>query len=307
MRYIELVEVPIKDLDIIGEPVGTRGGERDTAPKDVAPIMSPKGKEKIIRVYEKTPHDFLFYVLGKQPGHVGSTGIIDIETAKKLIGRKIEEIKRNPNAITIIYRHNVTGQANYVPLTSWILGHRIVHTLQSASFHKPYDDSVKLYNDTERLLYELIYRLAEVVYDYPISDIPKSDPISMSLTLRQGHSPFVVPLIHSLFTMRSARRKRLPIHVDHLGELMAQYLIKGKINFNKLPEHFPKYLTSYHVRPRRERNKKQWKGSLKRGMNYHYKEEKFQEANKLIDLYEERINQDIRRLFESMQGKIFVF
>ena len=173
-------------------------------------------------MYKNVPYDFNFYLVSGVKRETGSefAGFITPERAAEIIGAERVE-KLNPNSITVIFTNNVTNQRNYIPLTGWIMAHRISHI-----FHfSRNEEARKVYLDLERYVFKGMMKDILNIMGLNEYSIPSIDMLNMKNYQW---------LMAKLFTMGSARRGKLTNTLDGGGELIAQYLLSGKITFNRL-------------------------------------------------------------------------
>jgi hypothetical protein len=131
-----------------------------------------------------------------------------------------DKVKAGPNAITAIYTNNVTSKNNFVPLTAWILAHRLIHPIQSNS-------EVYLgFDKMERKLHKILSGIGTQVYKSNIREV----------TVFLIDPPLFAPIAKAIFTMKSARTDKLYNSTDLTSELFAQYIITGKVKINPLPD-----------------------------------------------------------------------
>ena len=230
MRYLEFIkETPISDfaVDIPTDKLSPR--VNNEKPKrgnikfydiDQKLLNNEKYKVKLFRAFEKTPFIFNFYVIylddNKLPGLKFTQ-----EQLIKLIESKLSRKIITDGRITCLYTNGVT--ANYIPMTPWIFAHRLMHAIQIAP-HGPQILEPSLYN----FLIDIIKRLKPYSFDLVYM---KTNDRSLAGSFNINYD--VKYLSEILFTMKSAREKKVGIN-DITGEILAQYLITGKIKFNRI-------------------------------------------------------------------------
>ena len=227
MRYKDLKEAPIGDLDIIGDTESLPNSEiRSPAgltKRDIGPIVNPKGRAKIFKAFEKTPFLFNFYLIADTEHLVkvfNKHGLnVTEEQFEELTGRLPD-----PNAISFIIGSNFTNKNNYVPLTGWMLAHRLIHAPQIKKQLHTAEIGKLFFTSVNKLLLNPQTKEAKVYKKYgsEFLDIANAN-----------YESSIYRLIFSMLTMRSARMKKLS-PLDIFPELIAQFLITGKVTFNKL-------------------------------------------------------------------------
>lgn len=238
MRIRDLREAPINDLEFVGD-IDLSQPYNDRSPgavmpnklskADVGPAMSTKGRAKIFQMFEKTPFTFNFYILAnpetaKSIGRFQDSHMqIPVDTFEKVVGKK-----HDPNSITFVVTNNVTNQGNYVPLTGWILAHRLGHGAQIGKH--------PLWNKTEMYFYNYLGRLLG-----PTREQSLAFPRVRTRPYRSFVDPVGDKQLMSLWvdigTMRSARNKNTSSSLDIFPEIFAQYLLTGKVTFKPLDAH----------------------------------------------------------------------
>lgn len=214
MKISDLSEAPIQDLKFIGDTdfEDRKFGHTSMPTKrDVAPITNPKGFEKIINAFKKTPFYFNFYIMKK-----------DAYNAHKHLDQLDSIITNKKNSITFIVTNNATSERKYVPLTSWILAHRLGHALQIRDL--PVHG--KLFNKMNNKFQEQFMGIMDDPKEY--KKLGTGAALAFFQDLEDKEFAF------KMFTMRSARIKQLNNPLDYFPELFAQYLMTGQVTFNKI-------------------------------------------------------------------------
>lgn len=158
---------------------------------------SPKGREKICRAFAKSPFRFDFHIvpLSHPVNH--------------------PQIQETPNTITVVFTNNITF--DNMPLTAWMLAHRIGHTVQLSG----------LFDKCEFDILRPILHL----YD---TTVIITKPYRLGIKLQSDR--VLERFVDSLLTMKSARDGIIGnrFGTEGLGELLAQYIITGRVRFNQV-------------------------------------------------------------------------
>jgi hypothetical protein len=168
------------------------------------------------------------------------------------------------NEITIFFTNN--SAADKVPLTSWLIAHRIGHSM-AATYRKRYNDnSIKPFMmEIERGLRDLLTDCYGVSLEHSRGELIYSNKY------------IIRNLFESIGKFRSARMKKLPRTGEFIYECFAQYLLAdGNLSFNPPPE----VLT--------DSNKKAWGNST--GRNYRLED----------PIYAKQIIQQLESSFEQL-------
>ncbi len=280
MKIRELMEAPISDIDVIGPASDEHGKGSTFSKKDAGPVQSTQGLQKIKNMYRNVPYDFNFYLVSTNRRKRGAA-ILDPNEAAELLG--VERVKKlNPNSITIIFTHNITNERNYVPFTGWILTHRISHIFQfMATSSDTSGKIVQPYLDLESYLFRGMMRdIGKILNARPAlaSRAIKEYKLASIEAFGNKDNRHIRWIVQKIFTMGSARRGKLSNHLDLAGELMAQFLLTGKITFNRLTHEDTKMFP-----------------------------ERLNAINNLIAEGEVKLNEMVKQVFDSMKGRILIW
>lgn len=153
--------------------------------------------------------------------------------------------------LTVVYTNNITTNHNYMPMTPWIVAHRMMHCFEQ----KPKQHSDSITNLTDLFAYEYLKEY-DAFIEYiqlcflnrqkrRLIDLPTGYEKDLNSNRYNGswsirwispsfcEGPFWNEFYCELLTMRSARTNKLNEN-DISAELWAQYCICGTVSFNKL-------------------------------------------------------------------------
>jgi len=220
MRLTHLFEAPLADLayasDVI--PDATGRGTRNIQSDDHRILTSPKGMSKIYNAFEKTPFVFNIYV---------APHAITVPDIEKYLGRPVIKDGR----ITVIFTNNATAPDGRMPMNAWTLAHRIAHGFQS------FDQTVT--NHIEHTIWGILVDLWNMTRtkgtQTAIFKGDFLDPVRPERELSR--------FSNSILTMKSARDGKIRNALDVGGEIVAQYLLTGRVklarysdwDFSKVP------------------------------------------------------------------------
>ncbi len=180
-------------------------------------LTSPKAVAKIHKKWSNTKQNFEFYFV-RTPNHreLQEYGPVTPEFLKEKLGL---EIPANPDAITIVFVNNLGAEK--IPMTGWMIAHRLGHTIRR-----------KNYTWEQYIEKEIAGDFTEILKDgYGVrgkDSYGGYGPRNFSSELRA--------LFHAVGTMKSAQNRALFSPNEFYYELLAQYLIQGKIKFKPLPQ-----------------------------------------------------------------------
>ena len=225
MRYSQISEAPIADLETLGIiPDKGLGSEMATSHRL---HNNEKGRAKIFRAFEKTDYIFNFYLVQSEHKEDGKAirpfitkGLVDKDKVKKYLGKDID----TEGKISILFTNNVSNDDR--PLGAWMLAHRVSHPVQMS----------KEGMEIEARISAVLNRVVNAIASTQYSD---RAPIKINMGFRNSSTGYYQDIINQLFTMKSARNGIIGdrLDVDGMGELMAQYLITGKVRFNHIEGH----------------------------------------------------------------------
>lgn len=148
-------------------------------------------------------------------------GLVGFEKLKSMFPKTHSEIAPllKDDEVNIIFTNN-KGAAR-VPMTGWVMAHRLGHALFRGGKNYYFKESVDV---IERYLKELMD-------DYGIRpNAPSYDRSTPSLGSTTSRN-----IAHAICTFKSAREKKLRTSFEMVHELFAQYVINGTVKFNPPP------------------------------------------------------------------------
>ena len=136
MLICELTEAPLRDYEPLGDFSRT-GGFRHAA--DRALVTNPVAIGKVQHFFNRTPYDFrIFPVQFTGGGRWLETGAVTPERLVEIVGTANAQrilAGHGPDVITVVFTNN-TGDRR-LPLTPWIMAHRIGHAVQATGRQLP--------------------------------------------------------------------------------------------------------------------------------------------------------------------------
>lgn len=242
----------ITALEVFGEIAET--SSIGVSARDVLPMVSPTGRAKIMQSFDKTPFEFRFIVCD-----LPAAGMMRMTPAlaayrKRVISDNVQRQQDEaPNSIQIIYGNNITSPTNYMPFTAWILAHRIGHmnlVYRSGGSlpHAQMCPNDKVFDAIQKTILSHCPPLYSDAYGkhsgYPAyTNAELNEFVGDNCMLNDIWRFLAMPLINT----RCARRGELATEVDVFAELVAQYVITGRINLTpaiELRERMTTYVRS---------------------------------------------------------------
>lgn len=221
-HYQKLVEAPVEDIQTMGNwEKKTKSGNKYDQPS-IKLLKNPEYLKKLKATFASNiPYNFnLYFIKSPKASQHVEVGPVSEEKLIQYISDVdvspiINASKANPESITIIFTNN--SAAEKVPLTPWMIAHRISHSMYRASFS--YDSSNQLANE-----YKHFFRQIN-------STLQGCFNISGGFTSRDKA---LVKLVNKLGTFRSARENKITRPFEFIHEVFAQFLTTGNIEFNPI-------------------------------------------------------------------------
>lgn len=214
-------------------------------------LTNPKAVQKIHKQWEKTPYEFDLYVVNDprvNKAEFREVGPVDMAYVREKMKLTPEEIPDPPGGrITVIFTSNV-GDQRYMA-SGWILAHRFGHALARGN-----NDVSREWRDFTNRLRELVVEILDQVYDITV---PKRNDFGGD---RSKYDKILKYVAQQLGSMKSARDANLRNWYEFAYELLAQYMLTGKIKFNPLPN---KLITGLAGWGRKETRGVMWPGTQK--------------------------------------------
>lgn len=213
---MDITETPIEDIRHIGDkslypdgsspPLVVRATDQakfnqgdSFGDTDSKLVQSPKALKKMIKAFSRTPFRFeiIFQstkdVIVNSPGENNNVDFIALNFAAG-IHDSYGAVEGKPGVIRVLILSNLSPIESKMPMTPWTVAHKIGHSFQD---------------------HEQLTNLPEI-----------SSAVSRALD-----STDLVPLYR--FTMKSARNGKLTNSYERFPEMIAQYLITGKVTIDK--------------------------------------------------------------------------
>lgn len=225
----ELDEMPIANYKTVGN---FDKGSSFRDPVDRRLLTNPKAIEKIHKQWEQTPYEFDLYMVndkrvnGYEFREQGEVNMDFVRNKMKLTPEEVPDPR--PGTITVIFTNNV-GDQRYMA-SGWILAHRVGHALsrQGGRTGGRVGNEWAIFTRELRLFFT---EMLEQVYDI---DLRNMGQMEGDKVLRHA--------AHQIGSMKSARDANLRDWYEFAYELLAQYMITGKITLKPLPKSL---VTSY--------------------------------------------------------------
>lgn len=282
MTFQELYKFLIKEDDAI-ENIELKGDWTSSKLHgyDKASVGILKNKNSLERIktkWSKLEHPIDLYIAKGPEIHkfyeLGRVDFYFVRDKMKL------DITPNDDNITLILTNNKGDEK--VPLTPWIIAHRFGHAFSRDTVTR--NGSDYFWKQIQVTVNKLFDEILHIAYGRKLSI---NDPYSKT------NQKIKRELSHALGTFKSARDKNLRNDSEFIHELIAQYIINGKVTLNtKLPNVLP--------------IKSAWGRVDGYPLNRNLSQDDKEELEWTFKQKEEEINYDIDNLFTSNIGHIFV-
>jgi hypothetical protein len=266
----ELDEAPIS-LNTIDMGVHHTSSFRDD---DHKLHNSHKGQEKIKKVWHSSVTDVELYLIdvGITPEKAlelatyGTNALSsDEDTEIADLVRFKDSITARPDVITLIYTQN--EGSNRIPLTGWMIAHRLFHTF--------FEQKSRLDDDTAPLMFK-----ANKIFQFAMGEIT-------DICISIGFEQWKLPIACSIGTTKACRDFNLTQYAEFVPECFAQYMLSGNVKLKHLPKHL--ILPSLGSLP-----------SVDRDISY-----RLDWVNYCIDDLEAKLNQKFGDIISQAKGKLF--
>lgn len=237
MRYREISEAPIDDLTHVGDWTKSSSFRHE---QDRKLLTNPKALRKITAQWERTPVSFNVYLVNNKDGRVhGEVGEVSREWMEKNLPTTAPHIEIKPDAVNLLFMNN-TGDER-VPMTGWIMAHRFGHVVSRYNMGQgttPRGNTMGM----QRQFAD--FGDAREAINSTMTSI-LNDGYGLKLRQTSGgwfgpEGDYLVGFYQHIGTMRSARTGNIRNEAEFTLELLAQYMLTGKIKFNPIPAHFSK-------------------------------------------------------------------
>lgn len=283
-----LMETPIGRFETVGDwsPSAPSRGY-DKASEKL--LTNPAYVEKVKLKWSKADQYFdLYFVKMKGNSKFSEIGEVMPDFVKDTMKLNIPQ---RGDRITVIFVNNVGDEK--VPLTAWIIAHRFAHALTKK--HQSVQDFTgdknvrnSDYEQIDQTVDRMVNWVSKYVYGERTDDTWMYSQQGADVPLKKRK------IMETLGTFKSAREGNLRQDFEMVNELIAQYIITGKVTLNKkLPKMIP--LKKAWGRPSRSLYKKQTQDHI----NDEYIEDQ-------INDFELQIAGYIEEALMNAEGRVFV-
>tara|TARA_B100000745_G_scaffold300550_1_gene255179 strand:- start:49 stop:918 length:870 start_codon:yes stop_codon:yes gene_type:complete len=280
-------EAPLADIQHFGD-MERNSSFRD--PKDRKLIQNKAVVHKLKQAFDRVDVDvYLYFVNSPRANHHTEVGDVSLDWVHDNLDLEVSQaldnnINRLEDQIHIIFTNNKGAERKV--MTPWIIAHRIGHVFArgnggAGNRTASYQNLVDVTSAMAKEVLEEAYGIGNIVsFDDGFSWDSNRRQIARNQQLA------FKSLYSKLCTFASARNNKIRDYFEVWNELIAQYLITGKIEFNPLPEFI-------------------WVNGVKRFIRIRGEER--EELNNYVQMYARDLtNYILPDLFGDTVGKIFL-
>ncbi len=225
MKIKQLFEAPVADFNHIGN-FDNSHSFRDKNDRKL--ITSQKALEKIKSkwLYPEDVDVNIIFVNHPDGSKHTEVGFVTKDWLVKEMPRIQDQILPvlNDDAVNVIFTNNSGSER--VPMTGWIMAHRLGHAIFRPSFGSGNNNSSRhLYNEAIRQLVDMLTYINKEFYQVPLKDGNGFGGLGDNRTDWR-------PLLYGVCKFKASRTRSLRNSHEAIHELFAQYLMTGKISFN---------------------------------------------------------------------------
>lgn len=251
--------------------------------KDIGILTNPKAIAKIHKSWKNSKNNWEFYFArsSKAWKHI-EVGKVSSEWVKENLELDIQPVE---DAVTVIFTNN--RGAEKIEMTAWCIAHRLGHAIRRENIFQEYFGN-KIERDFKDIL----------------SDVYNINIRSMESKNRSNYFGYNQPtentdkymkaLAYAVGSMRSTRQWELRNFYEFQYELVAQYIVTGKITFNPLP------------RSLKIDNKMAWGRENPTMIYSRIDDDSFDEWNEMLQNHAGTYEYNLDSIFSGLEGKIFV-
>jgi hypothetical protein len=230
LKHTRIDEAPLGDYQTIGNWGDKEKANSFAHQSDRRIIQHPKTMERLRDKFGNTEHVLNLYFVN-QPGMRKYTeiGVVEPDFIAQAMPNAWPEIEArgkdgvdHENGINVIFVGN--AGVNRMPMTPWIMAHRISHALART----PNRDWVEYEQETAAAFTDLlkgVYDMTATQYEFWFGS--------------NSNSKMLAKFFEGIGGMRSARKGQLGgRHFEFQHEMFAQFVTTGRLTFRPCPESF---------------------------------------------------------------------
>jgi len=243
-----LKEAPVADVQHVGDFSKSSSFRKEA---DRRMVSRPKMVERIKKSFSNVDENlYLYFVNTPKANQHTELGEVSLDFVEKNLDEKLykmveKDFEKDPDGIFIIYTNNKGSE--WKPMTPWMIAHRFGHALARASYrtgrmqqqfpgYEELSDYIKMatqtllddgefsikYNDTKRHIYSNNHRQV------------RNDELTFK-GFWTAHATF-----------KSARDGKIRDWFEVINEMIAQYMVTGKVKIKDTPQVFKVRNSKYH-------------------------------------------------------------
>lgn len=205
---------------------------RHFSTKEKRAIRDPGYVKRVTATFQRCPVPFsLYFWQSRNPNYdlTAFKGLVNDDWLIKYFGEtttKAIHQQTSHNAITVVLTNNLSDE-NKVSLTSpWIVAHRIAHAMVGDSHT---DEAIRI----QQLMKNFLKQVLISGYDL---EWPDEESHHGYIFAKDYHEIYGQIMGTLLGTMKSARTNRITSVYEWWYETVTQYIVKGQVTLNPLPD-----------------------------------------------------------------------
>jgi hypothetical protein len=236
-----LDEMGLRSYELIGKFDPETKGPFNSADRKL--VSHPVAISKAYKFFDRSPFNFRVFMsnLPKMSKHRES-GMQDEATIRQWFGKEADRILLgHESSITVIYMGNYG--VDRVPLTPWVMAHRIGHAIAASRRNAVGGLGGGMYykHDPMNAAFDATFYFANRVLEFAYGKSPNMfGQIRKYSSIYKYPFPMYAALFNMLGTQRSSRENLIKRPHEFAYELFAQYIKDGHITLN-IPQQYKGY------------------------------------------------------------------
>lgn len=238
-----LTEAPITDVNHIGAWGDKDRNSSFRNPIDRRLVSHPAHVQNMKNAWSKTEDDFnIMFANSPEAGRFQEIGLVDYDWMETNMPETTMDrnFRIDHNKINVLFTNN--SGAERVPMTPWVLAHRLSHAIsrgvwftdrRKSTMRMPGDDWLEAMTHLE----EIANIILQDGYKAPTFQDRRSAGYQMYDNRRQKEN-IRRRFFQEIGKFKSAKESNLRNHYEFYHELFAQFIITGKVDFRPIPRRF---------------------------------------------------------------------
>ena len=220
----------LKDFEVIRDP-----GRLDTgflnnkfSKDDQVVFTDQHSVDKIFQQFARSRHDFNIFVDMSSSTYRTKPGQSTNYSHPGVLERKLARSPVINNRITIVRTATLSRYAGFNSITGWMLAHELQHSIEL------HQERLARADDLSRVTWDMMCKIVDVISPSCYKRVSK--PYTQGIwfdNIGYERDLLFIRTACLLMTMRSARTMVINGKADIAAELLAQYIVTGKVTLNR--------------------------------------------------------------------------